>query len=202
MNLLFHIKPVSLKNLQAEATLVVVVDMINGFTREGDLKSERIKSIINPIVALVKNANEQNIDVIAFSDNHSTDCPEFAAFPPHCLKGSSESRLVEELELAGLHTIFPKNSTNAFLAPEFQHYLENRTYENFIIAGNCTDICVLQFATTLKAYFNENNKMVRVMVPKNLVETYDAPNHPAEELNKIGLYLLELNGVEIVQLSF
>lgn len=201
MELLIHSKPLSIRQVEADKTLVVVVDMINGFTKEGALKSDRIKTVIDPIANLVKGCKERKIETIAFSDHHSAESPEFSSFPPHCLENSSESMLVEELGQVGLHSIFPKNSTNAFFAPGFQKYLESRDYENFIITGNCTDICVLQFGTTLKAYFNEKNREVRIIVPQNMVETYDAPNHPAASLNLVGLYLLQLNGVEIVQLS-
>lgn len=201
MELTVNTKPLSLSDLNPAETIVVVVDMINGFTKEGALKSDRIKAVIDPIAELVKSAKAKKIDCIAFSDNHSEESPEFSSFPPHCLKGSSESILVEELEQAGLHHIFPKNSTNAFFAPGFQLHLQDHNYRNFIIAGNCTDICVLQFATTLKAYYNEKNQQVRVIVPKNLVETYDAPNHPADTLHEAALYLLQLNGIEIVDLK-
>lgn len=201
MELTVNTKPLSLTGIDPAETLVVVVDMINGFTKEGALQSDRIRAVIDPIAELVKSGIAKGMDCIAFSDNHSEDSPEFSSFPPHCLKGSSESELVEELEQAGLRHIFPKNSTNAFFAPGFQQHLQDRNYRNFIVAGNCTDICVLQFATTLKAYFNEKNRRVRVIVPKNMVETYDAPNHPAGKLHEAALYLLQLNGIEIVDLA-
>ncbi len=38
--------------------------------------------------------------------------------------------------------------------------LENLDFDNIdniIIVGDCTDICIYQFAITLKSYFNQHN---------------------------------------------
>ena len=51
------------------------------------------------------------------------------------------------------------------------------------MVGDCTDICILQFTTTLKAYFNMKNQNRRVIVPIDGVDTYDADEHDGDILH-------------------
>ena len=49
------------------------------------------------------------------------------------------------------------------------------------VIGVCTDICVLHTVADLR------NRDYRVVVPGDLVETYDAPGHDADEVNRFAL---------------
>ncbi len=72
--------------------------------------------------------------------------------------------------------------------------------DNFIVVGCCTDICVYQFVLTLKAYFNQNNLDKNIIVPMNLVETYDIDNvHCGDLLNTVFLNSMIQNGIKIVK---
>lgn len=75
---------------------------------------------------------------------------------------------------------------------------DNKHIDTFIITGNCTDICVQQFAITLKTWFNRQNIKVRVIVPVNAVETYDFGLHDGDLMNVMALYNMMINGVEVV----
>ena len=46
--------------------------------------------------------------------------------------------------------------------------------------GDCTDLCVYQLVSHLKLSANEANIRRRVVVPANLVATYDAPGHEGD----------------------
>ena len=84
-------------------------------------------------------------------------------------------------------------------APNFQNDLNK--YENLkevVVMGCCTDICVLNLVIPMINYFDENDKEVMVTVPKNIVETYDAPNHLRKEYNEMAFKLMKQAGANIV----
>jgi nicotinamidase-related amidase len=188
-----------LKNLNGEQTSLVIVDMLNGFTREGALRSSRIEVVIPEIAELSKKCDEFGIAKLAFGDSHTEASPEFAAYPPHCMEGTSEEEIVDELKEIGGYTLIPKNSTNGFLEEEFQNWIsQNQDVNTFIIIGNCTDICIQQFAVTLKTWFNKKNEMARIIVPLNAVETYDLGLHDGDLVNVMALLNMLINGIELV----
>ncbi|WDU83264.1 cysteine hydrolase family protein [Caloramator sp. Dgby_cultured_2] len=189
-----------IKELNSKETVLVIVDMINGFCKEGNLSSPRIKALIPETERILRLCKENEIKAIAFVDSHSEDSPEFSSYPSHCVRGTWESEVVDELKEVAELKIINKNSTNGFLEDEFQDWLKNNPQiKNFIIVGDCTDICVEQFANTLKAYFNMKNIKARVIVPISAVETYDLGYHYAELLNIVALMIMAGNGVEIVK---
>lgn len=199
-SLLEKLPVIRLEDLESEKSALIIVDMINGFIREGPMMSERVEAIIPEIVELSKKCDELKIQKIAFADNHTDASPEFDSYPRHCLKGTSESEIVDEIKAAGGYVLIPKNSTNGFLEEAFQKWLNtNDQTDTFIITGCCTDICVQQVAITLKTWFNKNNRNSRIIVPVNAVETYDLGPHDAELTNTMALYNMLINGVEVVK---
>lgn len=189
-----------MKDFKANQTVFVIVDMINGFAREGALASPRVEALIPVIADLSKKCDAYKFSKLAFADCHTEASPEFGAYPVHCMAGSSEGEIVDEIKEIGGYTLIPKNSTNGFLEEGFKKWLEeNPEVNNFIVAGDCTDICVQQFAITLKTWFNMKNKKVRVIVPINAVDTYDLGAHEAELMNVMALYNMIINGVEVVK---
>jgi nicotinamidase-related amidase len=189
-----------LKDLQGKQTALVIVDMVNGFAREGALKSPRVEELILEITELSKMCDELEISKLAFADCHIEASPEFYAYPVHCMMGTVEGEIVDEIKEIGGYILIPKNSTNGFLEEEFQKWLkEYRHVNTFIITGDCTDICVQQFAITLKTWFNMQNKKVRIIVPVNAVETYDFGLHNGDLMNAMAFYSMIGNGVEVVK---
>lgn len=185
-------------DLPAERTALIVMDMVKGFVCEGALQSERIAALIPEIRDLMLKCTEQGIPVLAFADTHPEDSPEFAAYPPHCLKGTSESEIVSELSDLP-HTLIPKASTNGFLEEGFRQWLhENPHVDTFVVVGDCTDICIQQFAFTVKADFNRRRRASRVVVPVDAVDTFHADFHNGDLLNIVFLYSLRSGGVEVV----
>lgn len=198
-DLLAGLPAIKLKDLQPENTALIIVDMINGFVREGALASERAEKAIPSIARLSKTCDEMQITKIAFADSHTNQSPEFGAYPEHCLAGTSESEVVDELKEIGGYTLIPKNSTNGFHEEEFKKWLkDNENVNTFIVTGVCTNICIEQFALTLKTYFNKQNVKSRVIVPVNTVETYDLNIHNGDLMNVMALYNMIVNGIEVV----
>ncbi len=198
-NVLKNRDSVELKSLNPDETVLVIIDVVNGFVNDGPMSSPRIAGIVPNIVDIIKKAGDLGIEKIFFGDSHTEDSPEFDSYPVHCMVGTWESQVVDEIKELGGYRYIPKNSTNAFIEPEFQEWLnDNENIENFIVVGDCTDICILQFVTTLKAYFNMKNKRSRVIVPMNAVDTYDLEEHDGDVLHMMALYIMSINGVEIV----
>ncbi len=198
---LSNLPKANLSDFNKGESALVIVDLVNGFVSEGALQSPRVAGIVPTIRNLMQEFFKREIPVVVFADTHNEESPEFEVYPPHCLTGTSECAVVAELESIGTYTLMPKNSTNGFLEPEFQAWLKaNPTVKNFVVVGDCTDICIEQFAKTLKAYFNMVNARAKVVVPVEAVETFDleATNHYAELMNLMALYGMMGAGVTVV----
>lgn len=188
-----------IRDFSGNKTALVIIDMINGFLTEGTLASERCAGILPAVEKLLNLAKENKIPCIAFADAHESDCPEFASFPLHCLKNTSESELAPSLKKIGGFQTIKKNSTNGFFAPDFQKFLKQHPdLENVILCGVCTDICVMQFALTLKSFYNQNQKNLHIYIPVNAVETYDAPGHNADQMQMAALQILAQAGIILI----
>lgn len=195
-------KTIELSSLDKDRTALFVVDMVNGFVYSGALASPRVAAIVENVVDL--NKKMKGYKKVFFLDTHDENSLEFKSFPMHCIKGEFEAELIPELKTKdseGQETFYiEKNSTNGFHSDGFKQWI--KTYEdkvdNYVITGCVTDICVLQFALTLKTYFNEKNKSVRLIVPANTVETYDGGSHDGDLINLFALYNMHTSGIEIV----
>lgn len=184
-----------LKSLAGHHNIVFIIDMLNGFCKKGNLASPEIAKIINPIANLTKKAIQNKIKIIAFNDNHNEFSPEFESYPQHCLEDSIESQLVSELNFPEVK-IIKKNSTNGFFAFDFKPNLQ---WDNIIVVGCCTDICIYQFALSSKAWFNQHNKPVNIFVPTAMTTTFDNEQHPSEIINQIAWHSMLTNGIKIVK---
>ncbi len=199
-NTLETLPALSASALRDGKTALVIVDMINGFLTEGVLASSRSASVLPAVEKLLRFAKENEISAAAFADCHEADSIEFQAFPPHCLAGTSESEIAPSLCGIGGFTRIEKNSTNGFLTEGFQEFLAaHPECERFVVCGVCTDICVMQFALSLKCFGNQTNRAFEVIIPANAVETYDAPNHNADLMQTMALQFLAQAGITLVK---
>lgn len=195
-------KTLYLKDFSKDNTAIITVDMVKGFVKKGMLSSPRIISIIDAIVDL--NKRSKGYKKIFFLDEHEENSAELTTYAKHCIKGTEESELIDELnkeEVIGKNTaMVSKNSTNGFHAPAFKVWLQKNEdiIENYIVIGCEADICVSHFVTTLKTYFNEKNLSRRIIVPINGVETFDFGTHDGDLMKIISLWEMKSNGIEIV----
>lgn len=183
-------------------SVLFIIDMNNGFAKKGALSSERIKKIIPDVIKTTELFAKAGEPIIAFTDSHSKNAAEFTYLPEHCVEGTEESELVDELlPYKDKMTVIGKNSTNGFMEPKAQEVINELVgsgYKNWVITGCCTDICVKTFAITLKTFFNHNDFDMNIVVPMDAVETYDAPGHDACAMNLAALYDMRMNGINIV----
>src|SRR3989344_1775965 len=200
--------------LDPEKTALVSVDMVKGFCSLGPLASPLVAGIIPAVVSLFEKSHSFGIrKYLLFQDTHHKETPEFSSFPEHCLSGSEESETIEELKklpFSGSFTVFEKNSLSPAFNTGFDEWLnKNSDLDNFIMVGNCTDLCIYIHAMHLRLHANANNIKRRIIVPENCTATYDLPvetakkigamPHDAKTLHKLFLYHLALNGVEVMK---
>ncbi len=191
----------SQKSLDPKKTVLLHIDIVEGFLHKGALSSPRVAKMLPYVVEL--NERLEGFPRIFILDEHPEDAAEFGAYPPHCIEGSGESELVTDLQpfMGGAH-ILKKNSTNLFHAPGFLDLLdEHPEWDTFLIVGDVSDICVLQGALTLKTYFNQTQQEKRLILLTNGVETFDLPatRHDATLMNLFTLYNLQMNGIELYE---
>jgi len=186
-----------MKNFKDIKKLLINVDMVNGFVKTGAMADPYIQHIIPEHIKLMKE-NEGSIVIV--KDTHEPDCREFKRYPVHCVKGTEEAELADELKQFEKDAIvYEKNSTSTIYAENFLNDIDKmENLEEVIIIGCCTDICVLNLAIPLQNYFDQKDRNIIITVPKNAVETYDAPNHNREEYNEIAFKLMKQAGINLV----
>lgn len=189
------------ENLTELKELLIVVDMVNGFIKEGALADSSVGHIIPEIELLVKDFFSRNQGVIFVKDCHTPDSVEFETFPVHCLKGTLEAELVGELKKYEEFGIsIEKNSTSAIFAEGFLHLIDGMTSLERVVGVGCeSDICVPNLFIPLKNYFNQHNRDVEILIPENAIETYDSPSHSREEYSKASRLLMEQSGLKLVK---
>lgn len=191
-------KPLKMESFEKGKSALIIIDMVNGFVRGGKMKNPLAEELVTPIVQLMRECKKREIPVLAFADCHPNDSPEFDIYEKHCVEGSEQVEVLNEIKAEGGYRLIKKNSTNGFLEEEFQEWLKaNHEIDQFIVVGVCTDICVLQFSLTLKAWFNKTCRKSRIAIPLECVETYDYRAHQITLINTMAVYFMEQGGMEI-----
>lgn len=188
-----------MKKREELTKLLVVVDMVNGFIKEGKMSDKDINHITPRIKLLVESFLSDEEGVAFIKDTHEVNSTEFKKYPPHCLKGTSESELISELSSYEQKSLsYEKNSTSTIFAKNFMRDIERmESLKEVIITGCCTDICVMNLAIPLVNYFDEENRDVRVLVPQNAVETFNSNIHNRDEYNSMALKLMKNQGIGV-----
>jgi nicotinamidase-related amidase len=127
---------------------LLVIDMLNDFLlADGKLPvGEAGRKIIPFIQEQVREFRKNRERIIFVCDSHSPDDAEFAMFPPHCVRGTGGSRVVDELAPSAEDIIIFKRRYSAFFATELDLALRDLGVTSLVLAGVCTNICVLYTA--------------------------------------------------------
>ena len=157
--------------------VTIVVDVLNGFCKQGNLASPRCEAAIPRIRELIEERRRAGDHLIFLADTHDPHDREFEVFPVHCVRGTTESEVVPELQplLQGA-TLIRKRRYSGFFETDLEARLKAAQPERVTVVGVCTDICVLHTVADLR------NRDYRVVVPAAAVETFDAPGHPGDEV--------------------
>ena len=182
---------------------LIVVDMVNGFVREGVLHDEDIARIIPRQIELIKEFEAEGKLIIFIKDTHTHDSVEFERFgnTEHCIQHTKESELVDELkefEDSPNAISIEKNSTSFMEAPAFRELMYNwQSLQEFDIVGCCTDICVVNGSIGLANYLDERNRKHIIRVHEDAIATYG--ENDRQEYVKASRLLMEQQGIQLVK---
>ena len=192
-----------IKNLKVYRQALIIVDMVNGFVREGVLHDEQIAKIIPRQLELLEENKKRNGLTIFIKDTHEANSTEFKRFnnTQHCIKGTTEQELVEELkpwEKMDDTISIEKNSTSYMEAPAFRKLISNLSnLEQVDVVGCCTDICVANGTIALANYFDQHNLPVKIRVHEDAIATYDEQER--QENVKAAKLLMTGQGIQLVK---
>lgn len=203
-----------IKNLKVYKKVLIVVDMVNGFVREGALADNHIEGTINNQVALVKKYQEEGNLVIFIKDTHTEDSVEHDRFGGalHCIEGTEEVELVAELkpfegkentitlEKNSTSYIWAENKNDGYNFVDVLNNLEN--VEEIEVVGCCTDICITNGVLPMMNYFDQKNKRVNVTLYEEAIDTFEIPGiHYRSEYENAAYLLLKQQGAKVKKLE-
>lgn len=190
------------KNFKVYNKALIVVDMVNGFVKKGVLHDDSIARVIPRQIELIKEYHNEGELVIFIQDTHTKESIEHKRFPYyHCLKGSGEEEVVDELKPFTTldNTIcIPKNSTSFMESPVFRDVMkEASNIKEFDIVGCCTDICVCNGSLGLANYLDEHNRDSVIRVHKDAVATFAEGNR--QNYVDAAYLLMDQQGIQLVK---
>ena len=185
--------------------VLITIDMVNGFVKEGNLASPSIMRIVPIQIKLLEEARrKKDTGLIFIRDSHPIDAEEFKVYGPHCIENTQETEIIDELkpfEKCGI-TYF-KNSTNFMFAPNFQRdILEAENLEKIDLMGCLSEVCVKNGAISLKTFLDQFNKKVEVGVFEDAIDTYSCEGHEADKITKRALEEMSSNGIKVYKKGY
>ena len=202
----------TIKNLKVYKKALIVVDMVNGFVREGALADPHIAITIKRQQELIEEYKKDGGLVIFIKDTHTKDSVEHDRFGGalHCIIGTKEAELIDEIkpyENTENTISLQKNSTSFVWAKNkeegynFINVLEGlENVEQIDIVGCCTDICVINGVNPMMNWFDEENKRVKVYLHTDAIDTYEIPGvHDRDKYEEAAYMLMEQQGAKKVK---
>ena len=175
------------------STVLLVVDMLKGFLEPGHnlyCGDDALKIIPN-VVSLLEKQSAAGTKIFFINDNHAPNDLEFQMFPVHCVTGTEETDVIDELQKYTTNTnMINKNRYSGFFNTDLEIQLTHIKPAKLIICGVCTDICVLHTASDAR------NRDYPVEVPIDCVATFDPYAHKWALLHMeqiLGVKLFESN---------
>lgn len=166
---------------------LIITDVQDGFTRRGNLASPECEAAIPRVVDIVRSELDGGTPLIFTKDSHIENDLEFRMFPPHCIVGTPEHDLVEELRPfeSRASAVIHKRRYSAFFETELEGLLQELGADEVHVAGFCTDICVMHTVSDLR------NRDYDVVVRREGCETFNRPGHDHRRVNEWALGHME-----------
>lgn len=188
--------------LKGVRELLITIDMVNGFVKEGTLAAPSIKRVVERQQELLEEAiNKDDTGLVFIRDSHPKDAVEFNIYAPHCVEGTKETEVIDELKQYERYALeYLKNSTNLIFAPKIQDdlmYLDN--LERVRLMGCLSEVCVQNGAIGLRTFFDQMNRNVEVSVHPDAIDTFDARGHNADIVTKNAINGMKNNGIIILE---
>ena len=188
-------------NFKCYEKMLIVVDMVNGFVKKGDLHDEKIGEVVPRQIELIKEAKHNGCLIVFIKDTHTEDSTEHKRFngAKHCIKGTGEEEVIDELKPYEKDAIsIEKNSTSFMEAPKFRYLISQLdNIREVDIIGCCTDICDFNGSMGLANYFDQWDRDVEIRLHQDAVATF------ASEARKnyidAAYLLMEQQGIKLVK---
>lgn len=163
-----------------------MVDIINDFVT-GALGTKRAGKIIPKVKRLLDHAREKKIPVIYTCDTHLPNLDrEFEVWPPHAIRGTKGSEVVDELKPQMNDFVIHKRRYNSFFGTELDMLLRELKVDTVVLVGLATEICIQN--TAAGAFFHGYH----ITVPEDGIETV------SDKFQKAGLdYMKRVFGAKI-----
>ena len=181
--------------------LLIVIDMVNGFVKEGVLAAPSIMRVVPRQQELLKEALDSNDTGIVFiRDSHPENAIEFKTYGPHCIEGTKETEVIDELKYYEQYAKeYFKNSTNLMYAPNFmEDLLKYNNLEKLRLMGCLSEVCIENGAIGLRTFLDQHNKDTEVHVHADAIDTFDAPGHSANHVTDEAIKKMQANGIKIL----
>jgi nicotinamidase/pyrazinamidase len=175
--------------------VLIVTDVQEGFTRQGNLASAECEAAIPTIRKIVDEELASGTPIIFTKDSHVPNDREFEMFPPHCIIGTPEHDLVEEFRDIEVEAeaVIQKHRYSAFFRTDLEDVLIRIRPEEVHIMGFCTDICVLHTTADLR------NRDFQVVVRGDGCETFSGPGRDHRDVNRWALdHIEKILGAKVV----
>ena len=179
-----------------------IVDMNNGFVNFGAMANPKYNELVPEQVKLVNKIRKEEGLVNFILEGHNDDALEFKTYPKHCVLGTKEADLIPELiiekDKENTKTYY-KNCINGMLNRTLQDDIKDlKKLKEIIVAGVCTDLCVMDFVRTYLRFLDQIDKEAKLFVVKNATDTFDAPGHDRNEWTDIAYKVMAQAGAIVV----
>lgn len=157
--------------------LIFVVDEIEGFLgKTGNLADEKNMVVVPGTRKLLERKISEGWEVLFLCDSHRKGDPELQIFDEHCMAGTEEAKVVDELfEFVTPENYIPKPGHDGFYGTNLEEILKQKNPDYIIVVGVCTDICVLYTIMNLRN-IKLRNPDYQIIVPKDCVRAFDVGN--------------------------
>ena len=203
---------------------LVIIDEVNGFCAPGcgplapPAPDAAVDKMVTETDGLARRFLAAGQPVLVSLDSHDPAKPE-PPYPPHCLQGTGDDRLVpalQWLETAPGVTLLAKDCINFYIGGvrkdggnSVSDWIIGKQLETVVVVGICTDICVMDFVLTLLSARNHGltGDLRDVVVYEPGCATYDLPleiarklglpdtaAHPRAQTQHAGLYFMASRG--------
>ena len=191
-----------MENLEKYEKAIYIVDMNNGFVNFGPMANPKYNELVREQVKLINKLRKEEGLVNFILEGHKKDALEFKTYPKHCILGTKEAELIPQLineqDKENTKTYY-KNSINGMLNRNLQDDIKRlKRLKEIIVAGVCTDLCVMDFVRTYLRYLDEIDKEVKLFVVKDATSTFDTIDHNKEEWESIAYKVMAQAGAIIV----
>ena len=190
-----------IEKLRRVRELLITIDMVNGFVKEGALAAPSIMRIVPRQIELLEEASkDKDTGMIFVRDSHPIEAVEFKTYGVHCVEGTNETEVIDELKkYEDMGLTYFKNSTNLIFAPGMQRDLiKFYNLERIRLMGCLSEVCVENGAIGLRTFFDQINSDVEVCVHADAIDTFNAPGHDADIVTDDALARMQANGIKIL----